>query len=474
MEHAAERPDLSLGVVAFSVAQRDLIQLEVELLRRRSPQLEAFFTDANPTEPFFVKNLENVQGDERDCILISIGYGRNESGRVARDFGPVNRDGGERRLNVLISRAKMAMEVFCNFRADELELNAGASHGVRALKHFLKYAQTRELDVVETSHWKAESPFEGEVIRALEERGHRVEAQVGTAGYFIDIAVKDPDSPGRYLLAIECDGAAYHGARSARDRDRLRQSVLEGLGWRFHRIWSTDWFRDSRKELDRIAAAIDAAREANLNGQEPADTIVRVAAPTIARQQLPADEQAIGSTDYRRVVLPRWPTSEPIHEIPPDRLVGLIKTVAEAEAPVHEIDVTRRIMDAFGVLRAGSRIVESVRSALRHGHGAGHFRFERDFVYAADSAAIPVRSRRNFDPADKKIDLIAPEELDVAICSAIEQGFSIGQDDAVAASLDLLGFSRASANIADVMNSRIDALVSAGRIKEEDGRLTVS
>jgi superfamily I DNA and/or RNA helicase len=238
--HAANKPDLSLGVVAFSMAQRDLIQVEVELLRRENPALETFFTQQHPTEPFFIKNLENVQGDERDVILISIGYGRNESGRVAKEFGPVNRDGGERRLNVLITRAKLGMEVFSNFRADELELDASARHGVRALKHFLKYAETGELDIPLETGREADSPFELEVMLALRERGYQMEPQVGTAGYFIDIGVKDPEYPGRYVLAIECDGASYHSARSARDRDRLRQGVLESLGWRFHRIWGTD------------------------------------------------------------------------------------------------------------------------------------------------------------------------------------------------------------------------------------------
>src|SRR5215471_9051688 len=243
-------------------AQRDLIQVEVELLRRANPALEEFFTQQHPTEPFFIKNLENVQGDERDVILISIGYGRNESGRVAKEFGPVNRAGGERRLNVLITRAKLGMEVFSNFCADELELEASASHGVRALKHFLKYAETGELEIPRETGREADSPFELEVMLALRERGYQLEPQVGTAGYFIDIGVKDSEYPGRYVLAIECDGASYHSARSARDRDRLRQGVLEGLGWRFHRIWSTDWFRNPGKETDRAVTAIKGARQA--------------------------------------------------------------------------------------------------------------------------------------------------------------------------------------------------------------------
>jgi superfamily I DNA and/or RNA helicase len=163
MAHAADRPGMSLGVVAFSVAQRDLIQVEIELLRRAQPLANDFFTSAHPTEPFFVKNLENVQGDERDVIFISIGYGRNESGRIAKEFGPVNRDGGERRLNVLISRAKMAMEVFCNFRSEDLVLDGNASHGVRALKHFLRYAETRVLNAPPTKVQDEDTPFEMEV-----------------------------------------------------------------------------------------------------------------------------------------------------------------------------------------------------------------------------------------------------------------------------------------------------------------------
>ncbi|HEY1013903.1 MAG TPA: DUF4011 domain-containing protein, partial [Herpetosiphonaceae bacterium] len=232
--HAAARPQVSLGVVAFSMAQREQIQIEIEQLRRESPALERFIT-ANQGEPFFIKNLENVQGDERDVIFISVGYGRGASGRIDRNFGPINREGGERRLNVLITRAKLGMEVFSSFRADELELDGAAKHGPRALKRFLSYAESGALGLPRESGRPADSPFEREVLRALHERGYEAEPQVGSAGYFIDIAVRDPDAPGRYVLAIECDGASYHSAQSARDRDRLRQSVLEGLGWRFHR-----------------------------------------------------------------------------------------------------------------------------------------------------------------------------------------------------------------------------------------------
>ncbi len=471
--HALESPQLSLGVVAFSVAQRDLIQVEVELQRREHPELDEFFNVGNSTEPFFVKNLENVQGDERDCIFISIGYGRNESGRIAKEFGPVNRDGGERRLNVLISRAKMRMDVFCNFRADDLELDANASHGVRALKHFLKYAETGELDIPKETGRQADSPFELEVMLALKDRGYLLEPQVGTAGYFIDLAVKDPEHLGRYILAIECDGASYHSSRSARDRDRLRQGVLESLGWRFHRIWSTDWFRDSVKELERTIAAIESARAA-LKANKPIESTVKhVRAPVINRAASVAEESATTAMAYRKAVLPSWKYAEALHEAPADHLIGMIKAVSDIEAPVHASDVTRRLMDAFGVSRAGSRITEAVSAAIQQGHRSGTFHFSNGFVYSDKTKLANVRNRNVFEAAEKKIEHVAPEELDAALLEVVRMGFSIDQDAAITGALGLLGFGRATSNILSSMKGQLASLLKKGAIKREDGRLTI-
>ena len=230
----------------------------MEIRRRRDPSTEPFFAD-HPEEPFFVKNLENVQGDERDVMLISVGYGRIASGSMRKNFGPLNREGGERRLNVLITRARRRCEVHANFTADDLDLSRSGARGVEALKTFLQYADTGVLDVPRATGRDADSPFETAVADALRGRGHRVEHQIGSAGFFIDLAVVDPRRPGRYLLGIECDGATYHSARSARDRDRLRQQILEGLGWTIHRIWSTDWFQDHRREIEKVDGAIRRA-----------------------------------------------------------------------------------------------------------------------------------------------------------------------------------------------------------------------
>jgi very-short-patch-repair endonuclease len=260
MEHAHRQPELTLGVGTFSMAQREAVVEQLELLRREDSSCESFFT-AHPDEPFFVKNLENIQGDERDVIFISIGYGRDAAGKVTLNFGPLTARGGERRLNVLISRARQRCEVFTNLTDDDLDLNRTASEGVRALKTFLKYARTGDLQAgPHPTGRPPDSPFEEEVRLALEARGHRVAAQVGQAGFFIDLAVIDPAQPGRYLLGIECDGATYHSALSARDRDRLRQQILEGLGWKIHRVWSTDWFQNPGREIERLEEALKAAQ----------------------------------------------------------------------------------------------------------------------------------------------------------------------------------------------------------------------
>ncbi len=473
MQHAITTPELSLGVAAFSVAQRDLIQVEVELLRRQNPAGEAFFT-AQGSEPFFIKNLENIQGDERDKIFISIGYGRNESGRIAKEFGPLNREGGHRRLNVLITRAKLAMRVFSNFRADELDIDAGASQGVRALKNFLKYAETGELEVARETGKAADSPFELEVIEALRERNYEVEPQVGTAGYFIDIAVKDPLFPGRYVLAIECDGAAYHSSRSARDRDRLRQGVLEGLGWNFHRIWSTDWFRNPHQEIERAVAAIETARARIAEGRNTFQSVIPELKHEILRSEPAAEQVVPTSQPYVKARLPSASSLNELHQEKPVQLARMIQSVVEVEAPVHTSEIRRRLLEAFGVTRAGSRINNAVEEAIRTGVQHRFFAGRGDFIYPADDRPAVVRSRANLDTSERKFEWIAPEELDQALIETVRLGFSMSREDAIAGSLGMLGFGRATSKIASILEERINHLAVQGRLHESEGIVTAT
>lgn len=481
LHHARTTPHLSLGVAAFSVAQRDRIEEELERLRKSHPETESFFT-SHPSEPFFVKNLENIQGDERDTIFISIGYGRNESGRISKEFGPLNRDGGHRRLNVLITRAKMAMTVFSNFRGDELELDASAKHGVRALKNLLTYAETRELTVSAETGKSTDSPFENQVLRALQDRGYSVEPQVGTAGYFIDLAVRDPEMPGRYVLAIECDGAAYHSAKSARDRDRLRQGVLEGLGWRFHRIWSTDWFRNAPHETDRVVEAIEAARlvldeQAVAQPEFVPNNVMRgsTAPATLTRVDVDQPRGPDHIIPYTTTVLPPQHGSD-IVAAPLHVLRELAKQTVDIEAPVHVDVVTRRLMTAYGASRAGARVAARVKDAVdataREYGWVQHNGFVLRSGQCNGNESIPVRNRSLLPAAERKIELIAPEEVRTALLKTVEVAFSISTTDLVAEVASALGFGRATANITGQIETQLSMLLSSEVLrKAEDGRV---
>ncbi len=246
IDHLKQRSHESIGVVAMSSEQRDQIDRSVEELCKQDP-LARVSIDKNSVgeEPLFIKNLENVQGDERDVIFISCTYGPPEPGaRVFQRFGPINSDVGWRRLNVLFTRSKKRMHVFTSMEADDIVTSERSSRGVVAFKNFLAYVKSGRIYHSEHTGDAPDSDFEIDVMERLMREGFECEPQVGVAGFFIDLAVKDPNRPGRYLMGVECDGASYHSAKSARDRDRLRQEILERLGWTIRRIWSTDWFKN--------------------------------------------------------------------------------------------------------------------------------------------------------------------------------------------------------------------------------------
>ncbi len=193
-------------------------------------------------------------------IFVGVTYGPDESGKLVQNFGPINAMGGERRLNVLFTRAKYRLDVFCSFDRAMLRTSESSPRGLCVLRDYLQFAEEKTLAAGRPTAREPGSDFEIEVSRALRARGYEVHSQVGVAGYHLDLAVVDPAKPDRYVLGIECDGATYHSARSARDRDRLRQEVLQTLGWQIHRIWSVDWFRDPRGETERVVRRISEVR----------------------------------------------------------------------------------------------------------------------------------------------------------------------------------------------------------------------
>ncbi|MBS4173521.1 AAA domain-containing protein [Bacillus sp. FJAT-49736] len=257
-EHIKRSPDRSLGIIAFSEAQQEAIRDKIDELREKYPECESFFNE-DLFESFFVKNLENVQGDERDTIILSVGYGKDENGVLYYNFGPLNKDGGERRLNVAITRARKELKVVSSILDTDMDDSKLNKRGPRLLKSYLAFAKSRGEFFLNTTVDDADfdSPFEEDVYNMLQRKGLELMKQVGCSGYRIDLAVVDPKNPGKYIMGIECDGAAYHSSKTARDRDRLRQSVLESLGWNIQRIWSQDWVKRKKEITEDIVNQVN-------------------------------------------------------------------------------------------------------------------------------------------------------------------------------------------------------------------------
>jgi len=267
IEQFMAHPDRSLGVVAFSQAQQDaiieILDYKLKLYERKKPELDALMDDDRP-DPFFVKNLENVQGDERDTMIFSVGYGRDEKGTMALNFGPLNQEGGARRLNVAITRAKRTVKVVSSITSADIGVTDATPAGVRLLRDYLDYAYVKgERVALTATDIAAEEKVEESIAQALNARGYKAIRRVGKSGVRVDVGIMDPGGRDRFILGILCDGPAYRDARTARDREVLRESVLQGLGWRTIRIWSRDWAFDRDRTMRYLEEHIKLAMAAN-------------------------------------------------------------------------------------------------------------------------------------------------------------------------------------------------------------------
>jgi very-short-patch-repair endonuclease len=364
LAHFRESPDHSLGVIAFSQRQQMCILDELERLRRDNPDLEEFFGEAR-NEPFFVKNLENVQGDERDVIFLCIGYGPLEGiepRRVAMRFGPLNQQGGERRLNVAITRARERITVVSSMRAHDIDLSRTGAAGVRLLRAYLDYAE-RGSEALRSGITGAgdrtfDSPFEQEVFEELARHGLTIHSQVGCSGFRIDLAVVDPREPGRYLLGVECDGTTYHRSATARDRDRLRQEVLERLGWSICRIWSTDWLRDRAGQVLRVQLALERAKRAQTASPST---------PATPPARRPAEDHPVAADSAKGGAAgpPQATTDyESIDDVPEPVLEDLLCRALQTFGATEDTDLIQSVTRQLGFKRTGKRIQARIEECL--------------------------------------------------------------------------------------------------------------
>lgn len=377
---------LTIGVVTFNSEQQSLIEDLLDEERRKDPSIESFFAEVE-LEPVFVKNLESVQGDERDIMYFSITYGPDVTGAVSMNFGPMNRGGGERRLNVAITRARHELRVFCSLRAEQMDLARTQARGVRDLKHFLEFAERGPRALAEAtkgSFGDFESPFEEAIASALARKGWQLHTQVGASAFRVDLAVVHPDAPGMYLTGIECDGATYHRSATARDRDKLREQVLRGLGWEIFRVWSTDWWIDSADTLEKLDARLRslleisrakraeaATREAANELARAAEAIVKASGITGANEAVAYASNLIEAPAATTVIFVEADPASVVDAINAESffdslyeplLVRMIAHVIEIEGPVLDTVLARRIARVHGWQRTGARIRERVES----------------------------------------------------------------------------------------------------------------
>ncbi len=452
VQHARSTPDLSLGIVTFSHAQKNTINELLELARREDTSLDAFLREGR-SEDLFVKNIENVQGDERDVILISVGYGPTQPGGVmsGASFGPVNGEGGERRLNVLFTRARLRCEVFASFDPGQLDVSRASQPGPRILKRFLDYAKSGGLEQPTATGEAPDTPFEEDVAEVIRSLGYLADPQVGSAGFRIDIGVRHPDRPGSYLLAVECDGATYHSALWARERDRLRQDVLEHLGWRFHRIWSTDWFYDRHRQIERLRVALETARGQEGGAMNIAGANIDRPAEDAPVEQAPILFEAVtrAMPSYVRAQVQAGSDMEP-HEAPIRILVPLVREIVAVEGPLHVDEVARRLASAFGKKSAGRRVLAAARQALVAAKREdSDLQSDReDFWFTGlQSAAPPVRDRSAESGATAKADAISMLEIRAAVRMVREDNPGGDDGDVVRAAARLLGFRRLGSDL---------------------------
>ncbi len=295
----------TLGVITFNAEQQSLILDMLDDIRRNNEAFEWFFAD-DREEPVIVKNLENIQGDERDVMMLSVTFGPDLAGKFTMNFGPINGEGGEKRLNVAVTRARRELHVFSSIRAEQIDLGRTRAAGVRDLKAFLDYAERGPMALPasdEGSLGPAESPFEKAVADALGAKGWEVRTQIGVSGFRVDLGILHPDYAGRYLAGIECDGARYHSSATARDRDRIRQAVLEDLGWTILRVWSTDWFHSPSRVTDRIHCELVQRVEENRQARATVEV----------DEQTTEAELSENSGDSAEIVLSALP--EPTHNL---------------------------------------------------------------------------------------------------------------------------------------------------------------
>lgn len=471
-EHFRKHPNRSLGVVTFSEAQQNAVDTAIRQMRLNNGNYERFFVDSTE-EPFFIKNLENVQGDERDTIIFSIGYAKDKNGLMYMNFGPLSREGGYRRLNVAITRAKYNVKLVGSIQATDIDLDKTSAEGVKLLRSYIEYAQqgiaalNKELDYNYDLNF--DSPFEESVYDFLSSKGYEVVTQVGCSGFRIDMAIKHPTKSGKFAIGIECDGASYHSSRTARERDRLRQTVLEDMGWNLYRIWSTDWIKNQKSEEDKLVRAINAALS-ETEIEKPIESLLeQMKESDITSIEIEEDEEQ--QTPSKNIYGFDFYKKETIHEYLGNDVTETIKNVVESQQPIHFEALCKILAPLWGNQKATSVIRMNVRYYFNY-YMKDMIKEKGDFISLTDFDNLKVRIPEI--PNDTRpIEYISEDELALALTTIANHCFGITPDALITETARVYGFKRTGEKISARLQKVYKLLEAEGKIKEIDGKVNV-
>lgn len=474
-DHFRRNPERSLGVIAFGSVQEYAIDAAVRKMRLRNQEFEQFFNE-ELEEPFFIKSLENVQGDERDTIIFSIGYAKDSNGIMRMQFGPLSQSGGERRLNVAVTRAKYNVKLVGSILPTDIVAERVSSEGPKLLKSYIDFAmrgpKALEDELTVPDSVEFDSPFEESVFDFLNSKGYRVATQVGCSGYRIDMAVKHPTLDGRYVLGIECDGATYHSARTARERDRLRQDVLEGMGWRIYRIWSTDWIKSPVTERNRLIDAVERALSEYVergstfergNRMETTADSDNVSYEIVEERELSVSEIE-NPYGFDKMEDPDFST------LPRDcygylSLDDCIELLVRQQFPLHKDIAAQKLCSLFGKERAGKAVKNSIEQAL----GRMSSVVEKDgFLYPSEYESVPA-----YGSYGRQIKHISLDELCSAMLRVCELRVGLTEEALVEETARAYEFKRIGVNIKEALSNAYKKLSDEGILSKIDGRIVL-
>ena len=468
-EHFMKYPKRSLGVVTFSEAQQNAVDAAIRQKRLQNPTFDKFFIE-DAEEPFFIKNLENVQGDERDTIIFSIGYAKDNKGIMYMNFGPLSREGGYRRLNVAITRAKHNVKLVGSIVPTDIDLEKVSSEGVKMLRSYIEFAQqgivALDKELKYNYDLTFDSPFEEAVYDFLQSKGYNVVTQVGCSGFRIDMAIKHPKHNGEFAIGIECDGATYHNSRTARERDRLRQTVLEDMGWTIYRIWSTDWIKDQKSEEEKLVKAIEKSLGNILNSDDvdsddSTHTPIAVVEIEEKVENFECQSYDVNFVEYQYAdiqELSKLPVSYAVYK------------VIETEQPIHIDELCRRVAPFYDRQKATSYVVDEVNRLLKREISS---KIEVDNKFFISTKGFNnVVARRATDPI-RKIEYISPKEIAEALQQVIAHSFGFTPEDLLLETANKLGYKRTTANISYYIEKVYKSMLKKNIVKEVDGKVHI-